>query len=100
MLFSLVIYMIYSIMFQKGGVWLLASQTGQVCGKENLLYFRCWQLVGEVRHLSKAQAGGKSYNRQKGLHAETVQSTLMVILKLVIQSLISVILVVLRIVNL
>jgi len=54
MLFSLVIYIIYSIVFLKGGVWLLATQTGQDCGKESLLYFRCWQLVEEVRHLSKA----------------------------------------------
>ena len=34
-----------------GGIWLLAAQkpiAGQVAGKENLLYFRCWQLEGRV----------------------------------------------------
>ena len=95
--------MIYSIILLKGRVWLLATQTGQVCGKESLLYFRCWQLVGEVRRLFKPTHGpgrDKSCNRQKGLHAETVQSTLTVILKLVIQGLISVILIVLSTINL
>ena len=67
--------MIYSIILLKGRVWLLATQTGQVGGKESLLYFRCWQLVGEVRRLFKPTHGpgrDKSCNRQKGLRNSTV----------------------------
>ena len=51
-------------------------------GKESLLYFRCWQLVGW------------------GLYAETAQSSLKVIFKVVISGLTRVILVVLGTVNL
>ena len=50
---------------------------------------------------SPRQSGGESFYRQReGLHAETAQSALTVILKLVISGLISIILTVLSTVNL
>ena len=87
---------------------LKSQQTGQVGGKEHLLYFRCWQLGGGGgRHLSKGQLHPKKQavrafiDRVGGrVHAETAQLSLTIIFKLVISGLISTILIVLGTVNL
>ena len=96
----------------ESGVWLLAAQKPikrQAGGKESLLYFGCrqWRLWGEgtCRPCPKANSPfplppNKQWtrafiDRRRGLHAETAQSALTVILKLVIGGLSSVILIVL-----
>ena len=73
----------------------LKSQwTCQVGGKKNLHYFRCWQLRGRSDICPKASSppwhthtnkqGIKNFiDRERGLRAETAQSALTVILKLV-----------------
>ena len=98
----------------KSGVRLFAAQKpileGKVGGKESLLYSGGWQLgVGGGRVDSCLKADSCTAHNQgarafidggRGLHAETAQSALTVILKLVIGALTSVILVVLSTVSL
>ena len=87
----------------------LKSQwTGQVGGKESLLYFRCWQLwwqgvvdVCPKAHSHPVNQWARAFiDSKKGLHAETAQSALRVILKLVIGGLTSIIFIVLSTVTL
>ena len=96
----------------KSGVWLLAVQKpikrpGWWKGKFALFWMLASGGGGEGGYLSKGQlplpgqsAGKGFYRRREGLPAETVQSALTVILKLVIGALTSVVLIVLGIVNL
>ena len=68
-----------------------ANKTGQVGGKESLLYFRYGQLGGGG-HLSEGwlptmpgnQWGKSFYRQRRGLHAETAQWGLTVVFKSVI----------------
>ena len=71
-------------------------------GKESLLYLGCWQLWGRVDDSSKADFPGEVsfYRQREGLHVETAQSSLTVILKLVMGGLTSIILIVLSTANL
>ena len=114
------------ILLLKGcvGIWLLATQkpiNRPGWWKGSLLYFRCWQLVhgrGEgwrVGRLGEWGADicpkadtphiieGENFYRVsvcvvgRGLHAETAQSSLTVIFKLVLSGLTSIILVVLHV---
>lgn len=75
-----------------GRVPLLATQkpvNRQVGGKENLLYFRCWQLQGRVVDICPDSPHPPDKQRVRafidrveevvGLHAETAQSSLTVI---------------------
>ena len=101
-------------------VRLLAAQkpiNSQVGGKERLIYFRCWQLVGggwqtSVQRLTPltlpphqppalASSEVRAFtDRRRGLYAETAQSALTVIFRLVVSGLTGIILVVLGTVNL
>ena len=76
-----------------------------------MFYFGCWQLVGRVYSCPKANSPASHpptdnqwarafIDRGRGLHAETAQSALTVVLTLVICGLINIILVVLGTVNL
>ena len=81
-------------------VWLFPNK--EVGEKESLLYFGCWQWEVEnacPKADSPPPIRGKSFYRQReGLHAETAQSALTVIL--VISGLVGVIFIVLRTVSL
>ena len=93
---------------------LKSQQRGQVGGKENLLYFGFQQLgQGEDMGVGmyacpEVNSQPHTYNkwarafigRGRGLHAETAQLALTVILKLVISGQTSIILIVLSMVNL
>ena len=91
--------------YVESGSSLLKSQlTGEVGRKESVLYFGSWQPAGQRAGLSsKGQLPTtdnqrtRAFIREKGLHAETVQSALTVILKLVIRALSGSVLVVLSI---
>ena len=93
---------------RSGSSLLKSQETGQVGGKESLLYFRCWQpSVGVVDICLQANSLLFPHHKQgmreslvEGLHAEIAQSSLTVILKLVISGLTSIILVVLGTVTL
>ena len=67
-----------------------------------MLYLGCWQLWGRADDSSKAAFPGEVsfYRQREGLHVETAQSALTVILKLVMGGLTSTILIVLSTVNL
>ena len=97
----------------RSGYLLLISQwRGQVGGKESLLYFGGWQpwcgggptavqMLIPSAHPPPENQGARAFTeRGRGLHAETVQSALTVILKLVTAGLTCVILIVLSTVNL
>ena len=85
------------------------SYQGSHGRKESLLYFRCWQLGGHGGGQTSVQrqipptddlVGQEFLMAGEGLHAETAQSALTVILKLVIGGLSGVILLVLVTVSL
>ena len=83
------------------------SSSSKVSGKKSLLYPRDWQLRGNRQtHVQRPilpannQWARAFVGRERGLHAETTQSALTVILKLVISGLISFILNILSTVNL
>ena len=90
---------------RSGSSLLKSQETGQVGVKESLLYFRCWQPGGKLADIcpkadSSTDKQGMRESLVEGLHAEIAQSSLTVILKLVISGLTSIILVVLGTVNL
>ena len=95
----------------RRGVWGLASCCSKARLVERKVYFRCQPLgVGEGwagGYLSRgrlptlATSGARAFiDRRRGLHAETAESALTFIFRLVIGSLISITLVVLGTVNL
>ena len=97
---------------RSGYLLLISQRRGQVGGKESLLYFGGWQPWGwrEANSCTEAdslcpsttqESGARAFmERGRGLHAETAQSALTVILKLVTAGLTSVILIFLSTVNL
>ena len=98
--------------YRSGYLLLISQWRGQVGGKESLLYFGGWQPWGEggptavqmlipFAHPPPENQGARAFTeRGRGLHAETAQSALTVILKLVTAGLTGVILIVLSTVNL
>lgn len=96
-----------SIIVIQSRVWLLAAQKSikrsQIGRKEGLLYFDSSSQSGEdicLKADSVPQSGTWIFkDRGRGLHAETTQSAVTVILKLVINDLTSIILIVFGTVN-
>ena len=98
------------IMLPKVGVQVLATQKpiNRPGGKESLLYFGCWQrgwgrtdVCPKVVPPPLTTRGARAFiDWGRGLHAETAQSALTIIFKLVTGGLTSFILIVLNTVNL